>query len=854
MPKKNDVRLSPRIRPVRYTITLKPDLERFRFEGEETIRLRLDHHTRVITLHASELAVGRAEVLHGQEKVFASKITYDKKRETVTFTFPKILPKGALTLRLVFTGILNDKMRGFYRSAYTVDGKKEHLATTQFEATDARRAFPCFDEPAQKAVFDVNLIVPEESVAISNTIPTASKEHESGYKIVSFAPTPKMSTYLLAFIVGKFEYLEGKTKSGVLVRVFVTKGKKHQAKFALDCALKVLPFFERYFGIRYPLPVLDLIAIPDFAAGAMENWGAITYRESALLIDPDHSSAITKQWVALVIAHELAHQWFGNLVTMEWWTHLWLNEGFASYLEYVAVDHLFPKWDIWTQFANQDLGRALELDALKHSHPVEVDVHDPNEISEIFDAVSYSKGASLIRMLADYLGERDFRSGLSYYLKKHSYKNTSTVHLWQAFAKISGKPVEELMAKWTKRTGYPLLHVSRRAKHFELRQRRFFSSPLSARIKDATTWPIPIRFKTDAAQGTKTMLMQSRKHVFSIKGNWIKANSGEFGVFRTMYSPELMLALKDPIVKKHLDHHDRLGLIRDAFAASEAGLLNVTDALTLAKHYENETDYTVWVELASGLADIKALIAEERFHDHYNAFARTILTAIAKKVGWEKRKNESHAETLLRSLALAHFGIYGDPQTVARAKRMFASINTRKNSVPPDLRGAVYSITAHHGARGEHEKMSALYTTATLHEEKNRLGRALAHFPDKKLLERTLVFSLSKHVRVQDTISIVASVLANPRGRELAWEFLRKKWNIFFARYGGQHGFSSLLSPAGSFTTRAKADEIRRFFKTHTAPGAERTIRQAIEKIHANEAWLKRERKNLETFLKSERL
>src|SRR3989344_3967776 len=291
------------------------------------------------------------------------------------------------------------------------------MATTQFESTDARRAFPCVDEPAAKAVFDVTLMVPDHCTAISNTIPTEVQEHESGYKIMRFAPTPKMSTYLLAFIVGEFEYVEGKTKEAVLVRVFTTPGKKKQAHFALEVTIKTLSFFNEYFAIPYPLPVLDLIAIPDFSSGAMENWGAITYREAALLVDPEHSSAHTKQWVALVIAHELAHQWFGNLVTMKWWTHLWLNEGFASYIEYLAVDHLFPSWQIWDRFVVADLAQALKLDALANTHPIEVPVHHPDEISEIFDAVSYSKGASVIRMLAEYIGEKDFRDGLRHYLR-----------------------------------------------------------------------------------------------------------------------------------------------------------------------------------------------------------------------------------------------------------------------------------------------------------------------------------------------------------------------------------------------------------------------------------------------------
>ena len=331
---KTSVRLPAHVKPQRYKIMLKPDLDNFTFYGEETIYLTLEKPTKEITLHAVELDVKSVEWIHKGKESWGGKVKYDKKAETTILTFSKNLEKGKGELKLNFKGVLNDKMRGFYRSRYVHEGSNKHLATTQFESTDARRAFPCFDEPSLKAIFDVTLMVPGHLSAISNTIESSVSEHESGLKVVEFAPTPKMSTYLLAFIVGEFEYIEAPLRQGFagqgkrLVRVFTTPGKKEQARFALDVAIKCLDFYEDYFGIKYPLPVLDMIAIPDFAAGAMENWGAVTYRESTLLIDAERSSTANKQWVAMVIAHELAHQWFGNLVTMEWWTHLWLNEGF----------------------------------------------------------------------------------------------------------------------------------------------------------------------------------------------------------------------------------------------------------------------------------------------------------------------------------------------------------------------------------------------------------------------------------------------------------------------------------------------------------------------------------------------
>lgn len=848
------VRLEAHIKPQRYQISLKPDLDAFLFEGEEVITLALTKKVKKITLHSLDLEIESVVVVQNKVKIFANKISYDKKSETATFTFPKSLNIGKAKLRLLFRGVLNDKMHGFYRSRYEVNGKEYFLATTQFEATDARRAFPCFDEPSVKSIFEVKLIVPNDTTALSNTMPTSIREHSLGYQVVEFSPTPKMSTYLLAFIVGDLEYIEKKTKEGVLVRVFTTPGKKHQAEFALECAVKTLSFFTEYFNIPYPMPVLDMVAVPDFASGAMENWGLVTYREEALLIDNDNSSASSKQWVATVVAHELSHQWFGNLVTMEWWTHLWLNEGFASYIEYLAVDHIFPEWDMWTEFVSHDLGQALSLDSLRHTHPIEVEVHHPEEISEIFDAVSYAKGASVIRMLAEYLGEKDFRDGLRHYLKKYSYKNTETEELWGALEKVSKKPVKKMMNAWTGKPGHPVVNVSRNGNELEIEQMRFFRSPRSEKeVTDQTVWQVPLSILgVNKNEREHHLLTNKKKKIHtSFTEGWVKLNAGESSVARINYSRELWGLLEKPISDGSLLVVDRLGLIRDSFDLAMSGDGDTPTALNFASAYKNETSYAVWSELERGLAMVDMLVSQESFYKDYKEYCRDIFAPMVKKVGWRRKNTDGHSDILLRELILSNAGKYGDESVIEKARALFNNVKDSKNPVSADLRGVVYNTVARYGGSAEYEKLLKMYKSATLHEEKGRIGYALGCFNEKNLLERTLAFSLSSNVRNQDTISIIGGVFSNKNGMDLAWKFVKKEWPVFLDRYGGGKSLSGLVSCLGVFGDERKAEEIEKFFAKNSAPGSARTIEQSLERIRTKADWLSRDKKKIKTWLGS---
>lgn len=830
--KKNikNVRLGSSVVPLEYNIQLHPDLENFTFAGVETITLKILKPTKTLTLHSKEIDIETVSLAVKKDKIFA-KISYDTKSETATFTFQKTLPVGKNKITITFKGILNDKMRGFYRSSYIYEGKVHNMATTQFEATDARRAFPCFDEPAQKAVFHVSLVVPKGKTAISNTLPISKIKHEAGFEVVKFAPSPKMSTYLLAFIVGDFEYIEQKSKRGVIVRVYTVPGKIHQAKFALETTVKCLDFYEEYFDIPYPLNTLDMIAIPDFSPGGMENWGAITYRESMLLVDDKYTPAINKQWIALVIAHELAHQWFGNLVTMEWWTHLWLNEGFASYIEYLAVDELFPHWDIWTQFATHHLSIALSLDALANTHPIEVPVHHPDEIGEIFDAVSYSKGASVIRMLAEYLGPENFRLGLSHYLKKHSYKNTETVHLWEAFEKISKKEVKKMMHGWTSQSGYPVVQAKIMGGILSLSQERFFASPISRKNnKKKTKWTIPVPYiETE---------------------NFIKINSNETSFFRTAYSHELLELLKEPVANKTLPPLDRLGIVRDLFALSEAGIIWTTEVLEFLSAYKDEDSYVVWAEISSGLAYMNQMIAKTNIKNDFDNFVCNLFTNIFIKVSFDKKVKEDHTTSLLRSVVLKRMVSHGNKGVIKELLKRYKDMEAG-GKTDPDLRGLLYCVYAKTGGEKEYKKMIQKYKTETLHEEKNRIGYTLGSFEDKKILCEVAHFALSKDVRIQDTMGILSHIAGNPLGRDVFMTCLKTNWQTFVNRYGdGGMALSRIVKDIGYSPEKKHLQDYKKFFAKNPARSAERAVAQTIEKMEANELYLSRELPNIKKFLK----
>ena len=856
--KSNAVMLPGDVRPVLYDLTLTPDLDSFTFAGEETVDVEVLESTSSVTLNCAEIEVAscRVTAADGAELTPAD-TSFDEQAETVTFSFDRPLPVGAARLHVEFSGVLNDLLRGFYRSRYVdADGAERHLATTQFEATDARRAFPCWDEPAMKAKFRLSLVVSSDLEAVSNTLPVSESARPGGLRCVTFGETPVMSTYLLAFVVGDLRSVERRAPCGTLVRVWATPGKERQGGFALDLSVKLLDYFNGYFGVPYPLEKLDHIAIPDFAAGAMENWGAITYRENALLVDPEQSSAVTRQNVATIVAHEMAHMWFGDLVTMAWWNDLWLNESFASWMGDKSVDFAFPEWDVWTQFVSFDTNAGLSLDGLRSSHPIEQPVNNPSEIGQLFDAISYSKGGATLRMLEQFLGPDVFRQGISDYIAKHQYGNARTQDLWDALGEASGQPVREMMNSWVLQTGYPVVEIEtkrgRRGVEVAASQRRFFYENIAADTSgDDTRWHVPLSVKT-VVTGTTSVLMDGESTTLDValpavspRGDWIKVNPERTGFYRTNYSEDDWARLKRGVERLGLSSADRLGLQDDAYALAKAGYLPATQFLSLTEAYVGEPDAPVWQDLSANLGGMERLLADEEFLPSYRALCRRIFRRAAARAGWHARPGEGHLDVMFRSTALSGLGGYGDGATLDRAGELFEHLRGG-GVIDPNIRTVAMNLAAERGGRDTYDALWKMHGDATMEEQRARALAALSHVGAPELLRETLDRSLTDEVRAHNTVRVISTVASNLEGRDVAWEFVKANWEELDRRYGeGGFALMELVSVGGRFTTRERLDDVRAFFREHPVPSADRSVRQALERTELNIAFLDRNREGL---------
>jgi len=860
--RKSFTRLPGSVVPSHYTITLKPDLVGHTFTGKAVVKVDVKEPVKTILCNANELEIQSATVESGSNTV-STTVSLNKEEETATLSMEQDLPIGPAVVTYNFTGILNDKMRGFYRTKYTVDGQERFAAVTQFEATDARQAFPCWDEPAVKATFDMVIVGPKDRVILSNMPEIESKEdpEDATCKMVKFATTPIMSTYLVAIVVGEFDYIEDKSEEGILCRVYSPLGKKEQGRFALECAVKSVTFYNKFFNVPYPLAKYDMIAIPDFSSGAMENWGLVLYRETCILVDPLNSSQSSKQWVAIVVCHETAHQWFGNLVTMEWWTHLWLNEGFASFMENLTTAALYPEFSIWDQFVPGTLIEALKLDALNSSHAIEVEVGHPSEVDEIFDNISYNKGASVIRMLYDWIGDAAFKTGMHNYLTKYSYSNTETPQLWAELEAASKLPVNSVMTSWTEQMGFPCITVTSQQEGADrvltLSQSKFVGDGKANGDSSGSRWQVPVSISSPGKEVIKVMMDREAEQTTVRLSNvaasdWVKLNPSVVGFYRVHYSQSELDLLCEAVKTKALPPVDRLNVLDDLFSLISAGKANTADGLRLLKNYKEEDSYIVWNNISQVIGTLSVVIADQDFFADWERFILDLFSVIKRSITWDPVEGESHLTTLLRSLVITRLGKAGDQEIRQEAKRRFDLHTSGGVQISPDIRSAVYSIVASMGQEEDYNTMVRLHEEAELHEEKTRIARSgLAAFSNKTLLAKALEFALSSSVRSQDSVHMIGSVACRRLGRDLSWQFFKDKFVLLSERYQSGFLLSRLVkSCCSDFLCEERAREVEQFFTEHPLPGSERNVAQAVETIRLNTAWLGRDQADIANFFK----
>ncbi|XP_074286876.1 aminopeptidase M1 [Silene latifolia] len=839
---KGQSRLPKFIIPKRYDIYLKPDLISCKFDGVVSINLDVVSPTKHVVLNAADLTVDSSSVSFkpssSSQELKSVNVGLIKEDEILVAEFGEDLPVGVGVLSISFQGTLNDQMKGFYRSKYEFNGEKRNMAVTQFEPADARRCFPCWDEPAAKATFKITLDVPSDLVALSN-MPVIEEKKQGDLKTVYFEESPIMSTYLVAAVVGLFDYVESHTSDGIKVRCYCQVGKADQGKFALEVAVKTLELYRKYFDVPYTLPKLDMVAIPDFAAGAMENYGLVTYRETALLYDEKHSAASNKQRVAIVVAHELAHQWFGNLVTMEWWTHLWLNEGFATWVSYLAADVLFPEWNIWTQFLDQTTD-GLRLDGLSESHPIEVEINHASEIDEIFDAISYRKGASVIRMLQSYLGADIFQRALASYIKKYACSNAKTEDLWAVLEEESGEPVKQLMNSWTQQKGYPVISVKIKDQKLELDQSLFLLSGLPGDGQ----WIVPITLSCGSYDNRQSFLLKEKSGTIDVKDSaWIKLNVDQTAFYRVKYDENLEAKLRLAIEKNELSPTDRFGILDDSFALCTSGRQSLTSLLTLMGSFKEETDYTVLSHLITISYKVVRIVADATPEtlDNLKKFFINLFDYPARKLGWEPKSGESHLDAMLRGELLTVLAELGHENTLNEATRRFDAFCANRDSplLPPDTRKAAYTAVmqkVNGSNKSGYEAVLRVYRETDLSQEKTRIIGSLAACPDANVVLEVLNFLLSPEVRSQDAI---IGLGVSMEGREIAWKWLQDNWDHISKTWGSGYLITRFISAIVSpFSSIEKAKEIEEFFATRMKQAIVRTLKQSIERVHINAGWV----------------
>jgi aminopeptidase N len=845
-------RLPSGVHPEAYKLTLTPDLQAATFTGSETIDVVLDAPSKTITLNAAEIKFGTVKAyalptaiynygklgsqpvpvapLQADRHPQTATTTLDDAKEQATFTFSEELPAGKVTLAIEYTGILNDKLRGFYLSKT----KARNYAVTQFESTDARRAFPSFDEPALKATYDITLVIDSADTAISNTNIVSDKAGPvAGKHTLHFTTTPKMSTYLVAFLVGDFKCTEGKS-DGVPIRACSTPDKIELTKFAVDAAKYVLHYYDTYFGIKYPMPKLDMVALPDFEAGAMENFGCITYRETDLLIDSKTGAIPAKKRVAEVVAHEMAHQWFGDMVTMQWWDNLWLNEGFATWMEMKPVAQWHPEWN-FPQDVAQNLDETLDLDAQRTTHPIRATAETPEQIDEMFDGISYGKGGAVLGMVENYVGPEVFRQGVHNYLQAHMYGNATAEDFWNAQTATSHLPVDKVMSSFVTQPGVPLLTLSAKQEgDVPVSQSRFFLSATEDNSRSGE-WTVPVCLKESGkpacrvlAPGDGTLALSTEVGV-----PLLYANAADKGYYRTAYTPAQFSAILAD-AKTALAPPERIGLLGDRFALIRSGQSTVGDYLNLVLALRQDAAADVLDTAHKQLQKVDSDIANDEDRVQLDAVLRRQFEPVYTALG-APEKNESFDRQQLRGVLFELLGGAKDSVVLTQARqltdRAYAAGNTKDKTLDPTLADAAILVTSTNGDAALYEKVLAASKDPSDPGDQTDALHTLARFRDPALVARTLDYTVSGQVRNQDSWTVLVILLRDRETRDQTWAYIQKHWDKVHAQFTANSGVR-VVAATGNFCSVKQRDEVAGFFAAHKVDASERTLAKAIDSMN----------------------
>ena len=831
-------RLPTDCKPVRYSAHLAPDLENGAFEGRMETEIRLDAPRREIHLHAVGLTVARARA-RVQDRALKAAVSSDAESETVTLRFEEDLPKGSAMLDLAWSGKFSPGLRGLYRAG--------PLAVTQFEAADARRVFPCFDEPAFKARWSLQLVgLPDGAAAISNGAPLKDQKEPGGGRTVQFAETPPLSSYLVAVCIGKLASSPEQKARAYPVRTWAVPEKQALTAFGQEVACAVLPLLEDYFGQPYAYGKVDQIGVPDFEAGAMENAACITYREVALLLDPKTAPLNVQKRVAEVITHELSHQWFGNLVTMVWWDDLWLNEAFATWMAYKIVDQWRPKWRVWMDF-EVGKGAALHLDALKSSHPIRAEIRNAEEAGESFDAITYEKGGAILRMIEGYLAEEKFREGIRLYMRRHRESNATADDLWGALAEASGQPILELANGWIRQTGYPLVTLREEGGKLRISQRRFFSDPQAA--PEPTQWLVPLVLRVDGRE--RRVLLRSQEETIDLggKASWVLANAGARGFYRAAYEPELLKRLVAALPE--LRPEERMSLISDQWALVRAGAVKLEALLQLISGLKNEEDHTVLDEAVGRLSYLEHRAVADPDRPALQSFIRALFAGSGADLGWDPRPGEDDERRLRRAAVLRALALVArDPASVEAAIERYRRHLKEPQALDPNLLDIVVATAARNADEQRFEEIRARAAAELDPAAKRRYLHALAMVEHPKLVQRAVDLALDPFVQMQDFASYLGTLLGNRATRDAGWRLMRERWSEVRKKGDSPMILRRLVEALGSLPERKQLEEVEKFLADQELSPARQAVAQTLERLRADVALRERLLPEVSAFLR----